>query len=37
MNERLRLVLPYAVMLLLAAGLYYAATLIDAPGGKSVV
>ena len=35
MNERLRLVLPYAVMLLLAAGLYYAATLIDAPGGLS--
>ena len=35
MRERLRLVLPYAVMLLVAGFLYYAATLIDAPGGVS--
>ncbi len=35
MRERLRLVLPYAVMLLVAGLLYYAATLIDAPGGLS--
>lgn len=35
MRERLRLVLPYAVMLLVAGFLYYAATLIDAPGGLS--
>jgi len=31
MKERLRLALPYAVMLLVAGLLYYAATLIDAP------
>ena len=35
MKERLRLVLPYAVMLLVAGWLYYAATLIDAPGGSN--
>jgi putative tricarboxylic transport membrane protein len=35
MKERLRLVLPYSIMLLVAGWLYYAATLIDAPGGLS--
>ncbi|MEO8186879.1 MAG: tripartite tricarboxylate transporter TctB family protein [Burkholderiaceae bacterium] len=35
MKERLRLVLPYGVMLLATGWLYYAATLIDAPGGLS--
>lgn len=35
MKERLRLALPHTVMLLIAAALYYAATLIDVPGGSS--
>ena len=35
MKERLRLVVPYTVMLLIAASLYYAAALIHVPGGSS--
>lgn len=35
MKERLRLVVPYTVMLLIAASLYYAAALIHVSGGSS--
>ena len=35
MKERLRLVLPYTAMLVVAVLLYYAATLIHVPGGAS--